>query len=168
MAARIRGKGIQYGSVVSSVLFFCDSNKIRLDTAAGSACRTTDYVSVDRRSPCWMFGYVTDGRLPGACSRLLLFFNMHGALVTGLAARNTLRLIFLLSFVLWARTGAAEAGGINIALHAQSNYAMHGWVAGWWCIIERLNFSGKFHRWGKRTQSRVRCKFVNFSKCINM
>lgn len=43
-------------------------------------------------------------------------------------------------FVLLAYTGAAAAAavtkvatgreGINVALHAQSNYAVHGWVAG--------------------------------------
>lgn len=59
---------------------------------------------------------------------------MH-VLVTGMVARkksSVVRLLLLL-FSSWARAGAAAAG-LNIALHAQSNYAMHGWVAGWLCI----------------------------------
>lgn len=61
-----------------------------------------------------------------------LCFDMH-ALVAGLAFRKKLSMRLLLLFsAYWARTGTASASraGINVALHAQSNYAIHGWVAG--------------------------------------
>ena len=58
-------------------------------------------------------------------------------LIARIAARKELgavRLLLLLFCSAWARTRAAGSG-INIALHAQSNYAMHGWVAGWPLVV---------------------------------
>lgn len=58
----------------------------------------------------------------------LLHF-MIRVFIAGLAGWEKLGVRLLLLFSAWAPTGAAGSN-INVALHAQSNYAMHGWVAG--------------------------------------
>lgn len=89
--------------------------------------------SIFRGTSLGRFGRVIDKNIYRQSAHTCCCFTMH-VLVAGMAVRRKLGvvgLILLFFFSAWARTaGAAGGAGLNIALHAQSNYAMHGWVAG--------------------------------------